>query len=207
MNTPIVYIVDDDAAARDSLNLLCRTAGLKAECYDSAESFLGAYRPEQPGCLLLDVRMETMSGPDLHDELNRLGCRLSIIYLTGFGDIPMTVRAMRAGAVDFLTKPVEGAVLLERVQAALQQSRERFEQGETLAERQARFASLTAREREIMMLALAGESGKVIANRLGISYRTVEIHRCNILRKTETANMLALAQLAADCGITVSSAT
>jgi len=202
MNPPIVYIVDDDAAVRDSLSLLCETAGLKFECHASAESFLSAYRPEQAGCLVLDVRMDQMSGPELHAELARRGSQLPIIYLTAHGDIPMTVRAMKAGAADFLTKPVQGALLLDRVQAALSHSCELLQQKENLAAQCRRLTLLTPREREVMMFALAGDPNKVIADRLGISYRTVETHRSRILQKTGTTSMLELAQLAADCGLT-----
>lgn len=202
MNKPAtVFIVDDDAAVRDSLSMLCETAGLEVECHDSAESFLAAYRPAQPGCLVLDVRMGRMSGPELHAELNRRGSQLPIIYLTAHGDIPMTVRAMKSGAVDFLTKPLDGAALLDRLQAALQRSREQLDQQGILARQQQRLAQLTPREREVMLLALAGHSNKAIARHLGISHRTVEIHRSHVLQKTGTSNMLELAQLAADSGL------
>lgn len=203
MSPLIVYNVDDDPAVRDSLSLLCETAGLKVECHASAESFLSAYRPELAGCLVLDVRMGRMSGPELHAELARRGSQLPIIYLTAHGDIPMTVRAMKAGAVDFLTKPVDGAALLDRVQKALRHSRELLERQEELAGQQQRLALLTPREYEVMTLALAGHPNKTIARRLGISHRTVEIHRSRILQKTGTASMLELAQLAADCGLAV----
>lgn len=206
MKSPIVYIVDDDAAVRDSIGLLCDTAGLHAESYDSAESFLGAYRPGQAGCLVLDVRMGRMSGPELHAELARRGSQLPIIYLTAHGDIPMTVRAMKAGAADFLTKPVDATVLLERVQAALQRSCDLLARQDALADRQLRLEQLTPREREVMMLALAGHPNKIIAKRLDISHRTVEIHRSRILQKTGAASMLELAQLAADCGLIVDGA-
>lgn len=202
MKPGIAYIVDDDDAVRDSLSLLCETAGLRVECHASAESFLNAYRPEQAGCLVLDVRMGQMSGPELHAELARRGSQLPIIYLTAHGDIPMSVRAMKAGAADFLTKPVDGAVLLERVQAALSQSCELLGRQENLAAQHQRLTLLTPREREVMMLALAGYPNKVIAKRLGISYRTVELHRSRILQKTGTTSMLELARLAADCGLT-----
>lgn len=201
MKPPIVYIVDDDAAVRDSLSLLCETAGLEAECHDSAESFLAAYQAEQPGCLVLDVRMGRMSGPELHAELNRRGSRLPVIYLTGHGDIPMTVRAMKAGAADFLTKPVDGAALLDRVQAALRHSCELLDRQQARICQHQRLAELTSREREVMLLALAWQPNKLIAKQLGISHRTVEIHRSRILQKTGAASMLELAQLAADCGL------
>lgn len=201
MILPIVYIVDDDAAVRDSLCLLCETAGLRAECYADGESLLAVFRPEQPGCLILDVRMERMSGPELHAELNRRGSQLPVIYLTAYGDIPMTVRAMKAGAVDFLTKPVAGAELLDRVQAALQRDCDRLSRLAALAGQRRRLAALTPREHEIMRLALAGHVNKTIAKRLGISHRTVEVHRSRILHKTGAASWLELAQLAAECGL------
>jgi FixJ family two-component response regulator len=201
MTAATVFIVDDDAAVRDGLVLLCETAGLTAASHDSAESFLAAFRPDQPGCLVLDVRMGGMSGPELHAELNHRGIHLPVIYLTAHGDIPMTVRAMKAGAADFLTKPVDGATFLERVQAALRLSSDRFVQQESQSSRRQRLAELTPREREIMQLMLAGQANKVIAKHLGISHRTVEIHRSRILRKTGTASLLELAQLAADCGL------
>lgn len=207
MNPATVFIIDDDAAVRDSLSLLCETAGLKVESYDSAESFLAASHPGQAGCLVLDVRMGQMSGPELHAELNRRGSQLPIIYLTGHGDIPMSVRAMKSGAADFLTKPVDGAALLERVQAALQQNREQLEQLQFCASQRRRLAQLTPREQEIMLLMLAGHSNKVIGKRLGISHRTVEAHRSKIYQKTDTGNLLELAELAADCDLLKPSAT
>lgn len=203
MKPAIVFIVDDDAAVRDSLSLLCETAGLKVECHDSAESFLAADRVGQPGCLVLDVQMGRISGPGLHAELNRRGSLLPIIYLTAHGDIPMTVQAMKAGAADFLTKPVDGAELLLRVQAALRRSSELRQREAVRNEARRRLAQLTPREQEIMTLALAGQGNKVIAGRLGISYRTVELHRSHILQKTATENLLELAQLAADGGLTL----
>ena len=206
MNEPTVFIVDDDAAVRDSLSLLCESAGWPAECFDSAEAFLAAYRPEQPGCLLLDVRMPRMSGPQLHEALARVGRHLPIIYLTAHGDIPMTVRAIRAGAADFLTKPVDGALLIDRVQAAVLSDQETRRHDAMLASQRARLAELTEREREIMLLAVAGHCNKVIAKRLGISHRTVETHRSRILQKTGASSMLQLGKLAADCGFTAKSA-
>jgi len=203
MNTAIVYIIDDDAAVRDSLSLLCETAGLKVECHDSAEAFLNAYRPGQLGCLVLDVRMGRMSGPELHAELTSRGSHMPVIYLTAHGDIPMTVRAMKAGAVDFLTKPVDGATLLDRVQAALRYDWDLLNHQEALVCQRQKLASLTPREREIMTLVLAGYANKTIGARLGISHRTVEIHRSRILHKTGSTSFLELAQLATACGLTV----
>jgi FixJ family two-component response regulator len=198
MKSATVFIVDDDAAVRDGLGLLCETAGLQVSCHASAESFLESFRPDQSGCLVLDVRMGGMSGPELHAELNRRGSHLPIVYLTAHGDIPMTVRAMKAGAADFLTKPVDGAEFLEHVQAALRLGSERHAQHKSQAEQRQRLAELTPREQEIMQLALAGHANKVIAKQLGISHRTVEVHRSRILRKTGAGNLLELAQLAVD---------
>jgi len=197
---PTVFIVDDDAAVRDGLSLLCETAGLNVECHESAESFLASFRPDQTGCLVLDVRMGGMDGPDLHAELNRRSSHLPIIYLTAHGDIPMTVRAMKAGAVDFLTKPVQADELLGRVQAAIDRDVDEVARQEQLTDLRERLLRLTAREREILMLAAAGHANKIIARRLGISHRTVETHRSRILHKTGTVNLLELSQVAAACG-------
>ena len=203
--TPTVFVVDDDPAVRDSLSLLLETEGLPVECYESAEAFLDTYREDRPGCMVLDVRMHAMSGPELQFELARRGSRLPIIFLTAHGDIPMTVRAMKAGARDFLTKPINGTELLERIQAVLRSERERLSQQESLGRECKRLEYLTQREHEVMMLALAGRANKAIAKQLGISYRTVEIHRSHILQKTGTANMLELAQLASTCGLSIES--
>lgn len=200
--TPIVFVIDDDPAVRDSLSLLFETEGLVVECHESAESFLAAYGDERPGCLVLDVRMQPMSGPELQAELVRRGSRMPIIFLTAHGDIPMTVRAMKAGAKDFLTKPINGTELLDRVHAVLKSELDRHNQQKLLERECQRLQDLTQREHEVMMLALAGRTNKAIARQLGISYRTVEIHRSHILQKTGTANMLELAQLATTCGLT-----
>ena len=200
---PTVFVVDDDPAVRDSLNLLLETEGLAVECHESAESFLAAYRDDRRGCLVLDVRMHPMSGPELQAELVRRGSSIPIIFLTAHGDIPMTVRAMKAGARDFLTKPINGTELLDRVQAVLRSERERQNQQELRERECRRLEELTQREHEVMMLALAGRANKAIAKQLGISYRTVEIHRSHILQKTGTANMLELAQLAGTCGLSI----
>lgn len=203
MNGPTVFIVDDDAAVRDSLSLLCESAGLRAECFDCAEAFLAAYRPQKTGCLVLDVRMPNMSGQQLHEELACHGDPPPIIYLTAHGDIPMTVRAIKAGAQDFLTKPVDGALLIERIQLALASDLAARQHKDALSGQCARLAQLTEREREIMARAVAGDSNKVIAKRLGISHRTVEIHRTHILQKIGVHNMLELAKVAAECGVAV----
>lgn len=201
MKLPYVYIIDDDAAVRDGLGLLCETAGLQAVCYESAESFLEALRPNDIGCLVLDVRLGSMSGPELHAELNRRDNHMPIIYLTAYGDIPMTVKAIKAGAVDFLSKPVDGALLLERIKAVMSNYSVYLEHQLAQTERCQCLCELTTREREILRLVLEGLPSKAIARALAISYRTVEIHRSRILHKTGTTNLIELSRLAAGCGI------
>jgi FixJ family two-component response regulator len=195
MTESIVHIVDDDAAVCDSLSLLCETAGLSARCYPSPEAFLESDCAALRGCIVLDVRLPRMTGLQLHEELHRRGCRLPVIYLTAHGDIPMTVRAMKLGAVDFLTKPVIAAALVERVRAILEDGA--AAPVPTAGEAATRLATLTAREREVMRLAVEGYSNKEIGKRLAISFRTVEIHRSRIMRKTACSNLLALARLVA----------
>lgn len=198
---PIVYIVDDDEAVRDSLSMLLETEAIAFQCYPDAESFLDAYKPEWRGCLLLDVRMHQMNGPELHVELNQRGSQLAIIYLTAHGDIPMTVRAMRNGAVDFMTKPFDGAELLKNIHSALKRNSKMLVQQEAQEELHARLNQLTSREREIMFMAVSGQSNKVIAKNTGISHRTVEIHRSRVLKKMEVGSMLELSQMLSEHGI------
>lgn len=200
---PTVFIVDDDAAVRDGLKLLLDTAGLTAECFDSATAFLAAYSPGRAGCLILDVSMPGMSGPELQAELNRLHVDLPVIFLTGHADIPTTVRAIKEGALDLLTKPVDGTELIERVQAALEKDVELRRKSSATRALRERLDALTAREREILVLAAAGMPNKEIARRLGISHRTVEIHRARVMQKTGAANVIELSRIAAACGLAV----
>lgn len=183
---PTVYVVDDDAAVRDGLAAMFDAAGLTVRTYASAKEFLQAYRPDWTGCLVLDVSMPEMTGPELHAELNRRGAQLPVIFLTAHGDIPMTVNAIKAGAVDFLTKPADGAVLLKRVRAALARN----------TEVSARLADLTEREREVMIRVAVGYASKEIARELNISHRTVEIHRARVMQKMKAGSVLELADIA-----------
>jgi FixJ family two-component response regulator len=197
MNAATVYIVDDDKAVRDGLRLLLETADFNVQCFANGESFLQALRPETRGCLLLDVEMGGgMNGEELQAELNRRGNRLPIIYLTAHGSIRMTVRAMKAGAENFLTKPVDGEELIRHIHDTLQRYQAVSQQQRELEARKARLQRLTPREREILLLVLAGKDNKTIARELHISHRTVEIHRSHILHKTGECNMLGLADLA-----------
>lgn len=197
---PKVYVVDDDAAVRDGLVLLLESAGFAIDVYASASEFLAAAHVIPPGaCLLLDVRMPDMSGPALQAELARRGIDLPIIFLSAHGDIPTAVQAIKAGAADFLTKPVDGDLLIGRVQAALAMSSADQRRAVANRSRCAGVAGLTAREREVMRLAVTGHANKEIAQRLGISHRTVEIHRARVMRKTGAANLVELVHLAEDC--------
>jgi RNA polymerase sigma factor (sigma-70 family) len=198
---PTVFVVDDDAAVRDGLALLLDTAGLAVETYDGAAAFLAACSPARAGCLILDVRMPEMSGPELQAELIRRGVDLPIIFLTAHGDIPTTVQAMKAGAMDFLTKPVVGGELLERVRAAFENSARLREQATARQSLRERLEGLTGREREIMKLVADGLPNKEIARSLGISHRTVEVHRARVMQKTGVTNMVELSRLAQACGL------
>lgn len=198
MNDPRqVYIVDDDEAVLDSLSMLLEANGYTVSTFGDAPSFLATCEPDMPGCLILDVDMPVVDGPALQEELIRREIRLPIIFLTGHGTIPMTVRALKAGAHDFLTKPVAGTVLLERIAEAMHKNEQVQLQHKTTRSIAARLATLTAREREVMMLAVEGYTSKEIAQRLLISYRTVEIHRAHLMQKSGASNMLELARIIA----------
>jgi len=190
-----VYIVDDDAAVLDSLGMLLEASGYTVSTFRCGQDFLQHCSPEMLGCLILDVDMPNMDGPTLQEELNRRGVNLPIIFLTGHGTIPLTVRTLKAGALDFLTKPVAGTVLLERVREAMGKCTQQLEQQQASRGVAARLATLTAREREVMKLAVEGHTSKEIAQRLAISYRTVEIHRAHLMQKSGASNMLELARL------------
>jgi two-component system response regulator FixJ len=192
---PCIFIVEDEYPVRHSLGLIMETAGFAYQTFESAEDFLHNYCPGQPGCLLLDVNLPGLNGDELQAELIRRKINLPIIFLTAYGDIPMTVRAIKAGAVDFLTKPVPRDLLIERIQAVLQHETQIHEQTADQALCMSQQYGLTSREMEIMALVVEGRSNKEIARQLGISYRTVEIHRARILKKTGTTNPLELARL------------
>jgi two-component system response regulator FixJ len=193
-----VFVVDDDAAIRDALVQLLEAAGLRAEAHAGGAAFLGAYAG-QPGCLLLDMAMPGMSGLEVQAALKTRGAAIPILFLTGHGDIPMTVRAVQAGAVDFLEKPIKGAVLLERVRRALKLDQEWRQAQNRVQAIQLCHARLSPREREVMALAVTGLTSKQIAQHLGISPRTVEVHRTHVMHKMGAANLAELINLAACC--------
>jgi FixJ family two-component response regulator len=196
-----VFVVDDDAAMRDSLALLVRSAGLTAETYPSAEAFLEAYDPARPGCLVLDLRMPAMSGLELQDALVAREVGLPVIIVSGHADVPVTSQAMRTGAIDVIEKPYDSEYLKERIREALEKdTRRRQAQGRCRASAE-RFASLTAREREVMTMLVEGKIVKEIAVQLGISHNTVQIHRARILEKVQVDSVPDLIWLAIGAGI------
>ncbi|MEN9726745.1 MAG: hypothetical protein RL434_1111 [Pseudomonadota bacterium] len=192
-----VYVIDDDAAVRDSLALLVRSVGLESRTFASATEFLGAFDSGMDGCLVVDIRMPGMSGLDLQQALNERGCRLPLLFITGHGDVAMAVRAMRAGALDFIEKPFRDQELLDRINQALTLSAQQRSTLAEVAEIRARIATLTPREREIMDRIVAGQANKVIAVELGLSERTVEIHRAKVMSKTRVHSLAELVTLVA----------
>lgn len=192
----VVYIVDDDDALRSALDSLLRSVGMQVRGFASAAEFLRHPLPEQPGCLLLDVRLQGISGLDFQAELTRSGVTMPVILMTGHGDIPMSVRAMKAGAVDFLTKPFRDQDLLDAVATAHEKDRQQLAQRQAGAGLQARYASLTPRETEVMWLAASGLLNKQIAGQLGTSEVTVKIHRGNAMKKMQAKTFADLVRMA-----------
>jgi two-component system, LuxR family, response regulator FixJ len=195
---PVVFIVDDDEAVRSSLRLLLKSVGLMPQALGSAREFLQKYDPEQPGCLVLDVRMPGMSGLELQEHLNKLGAVIPVIFVTGHGDVPMAVEAMQAGAFDFLQKPFRDQDLIDRIQRALEKDRT---SRSTLEERtviRQRLESLTPREREVLNMVAAGKANKSMAADLGVSQRTVEIHRARVMEKMGANSLAQLVRMVMD---------
>ena len=192
---PVVMVVDDDSGVRNAMRALLKSVGLNAVLYSSAQEFLGAYDPYQPGCLLLDIRMPGMSGMDLQQELNLRGAVVPVIFMSGHADIPMAVEAMQHGAFDFLQKPFRDQELLDRVQKALArdaENRARLRHTDRIRER---LASLSPREREVLDLVTQGKANKMVAGDLGVSQRTVEIHRAHVMQKMEAGSLAELVRM------------
>lgn len=190
-----VFVVDDDLAARESLRWLLESVGHQVRCHGSSREFLDTYDGTMPGCLVLDVRMPGMSGLELQTHLLQCDWCLPVIIVTGHGDVPMAVRAMKAGAVDFLQKPYNDQALLERIQRALELCRRRRRNQGEMARIQANYCQLTPREREVAALVVSGKSNKVIAIELGLSPKTVEVHRANVMFKLQAHSLSELVQM------------
>lgn len=190
-----VFVVDDDHAVRKSLDMLIRSVGLPVQTYSSAQAFLAQYTSEQPGCLVLDVRMPGMSGLELQRHLKEHNVPMPIIIITGHGDVPIAIRALKDGAVEFLEKPFSKQLLLEHIRAALERDAERRREAERQFEIQTRLAALSGREREVMELVVAGKASKQIAVELGISKKTVDVHRTRVMRKLRVESLPELAEL------------
>jgi FixJ family two-component response regulator len=199
MPEPTVYIVDDEPAIRDSLAMLLRSVGLASRTFPSAPAFLDGFEDGAPGCLVADVRMPGMSGLELQEALRARAAALPVIIITGHGDIAMAVRAMKAGAADFIEKPFNEQVLLDAVHRALAQQRTGEPPSAVRAEIEARVATLTPREREVMLLVAEGRPNKVVATRLGLSTRTVEVHRAKAMEKMQARSLAELVRMAIAC--------
>ncbi len=192
----IVHIIDDDASLRMALDSLFRSVGLKTKAYGTTREFLEAKPGDRPGCLVLDVRLPGVSGLDFQEQLGGLGIHLPAIMITGHGDIPMSVRAMKAGAVDFLPKPFRDQDMLDAVAAAIRRDEERRATAEQSGEVRDRFASLTAREQQVMMLVTTGKMNKRVEDDLGLSEITVKIHRGSAMRKMGARTLADLVRMA-----------
>jgi len=195
MSHESVFVVDDDTAVRQGLRFMLRAAGYSVEAFSSARSFLEDYDPRRGGCLLLDVQMPQMTGLELQQRLNVRGWRIPVIFITGHGTVPLAISAMKAGAFDFIEKPLREDTLLESIERALHWNDRAYEERLERATLEVRAASLTPREREVFELVARGEPNKVIARNLGISFRTVELHRAHIIEKLQARSLSDLIRM------------
>jgi len=198
---PIIFVVDDDLSMRTSTERLVRSAGFTVKTFGSAAEFLASPRPDGPACLVLDVRLPGQSGLDLQRELTASGVEIPIVFMTGHGDIPMSVRAMKAGAVEFLTKPYRKKALLDAIHASIERDRASRQERLEAAELRGRYEQLTPREREVMALVVAGLLNKQIAAELATAERTIKFHRAHIMQKMEAESLADLVRMAGQLGI------
>lgn len=197
--TPTVYIVDDEFSIRDSLQLLLESSGFEVHCFETADDFLANYNPDQPGCLILDVLMPAMSGIELQDVLMKKDINIPIIFISGHGDVTTSSKAFRAGAVDFFEKPFDNQALLSRINEALQNEIENWENNKRKRELLERFQNLTPREKEVLKLITSSNSNKEAAKILGISHRTIDVHRAHIMEKMRAESLSDLIVMAMTC--------
>src|SRR6266478_9762881 len=197
----IVFVVDDDPSVRRSTERLLRSAGLRVQTFSSAREFLNSHRPEGPACLVLDVRMPGLSGMELQRELAQSGIHIPIIFITAHGDIPMSVRAMKAGAVEFFTKPFRSRALLDAVRAAIERDLSAHKARSETGELRQRYEQLTPREREVMALVVAGQLNKQVASELSTTERTIKFHRAHIMQKMGVESLADLVRIAEKLGV------
>jgi FixJ family two-component response regulator len=204
-NGPIVYVIDDDPSMRNAIEDLLQSIGLGIRVFPSAQEFLKAARPDAPGCIVLDVRLPGQSGLDFQRQISGTAMELPIVFITGHGDVPMSVRAMKSGAVEFLTKPFRDQELIDAIHAALERDRARRADAGALAGLRARFDALTPREREVLLHVVSGRLNKQIAATLALSEATVKMHRGQIMRKMHAGSLPELVRMADRLGVTAPS--
>jgi len=199
---PVVFIIDDDTSVREGLSDLLGSVGLGVKAFDSTQAFLDSKRPDVPGCIVLDLRLPGRSGLEFQQTLSKLDIQLPVIFISGHGNIPISVRAIKSGAIEFLTKPLHEQEVLDAVQAGIERDRARRQEDALTTELKARFDSLTAREREIMNLVVTGNLNKQIGFAVGLSEMTVKVHRSHVMQKMQAKSLVDLVRMADALGVT-----